>query len=147
MKKKAIKNTLEQQYYSYPMIFTEEDGDISVQSIDFEGCISCGSDNDDASRMAAEALALTLVDILDNNETIPEKKSINNIKLKKNQKIVYVAIWLPYHIAMIEEAYTKKTLTIPTWLNLLGMGKNINFSAILVKGLKEELGLNRKKRG
>ena len=35
----------------------------------------------------------------------------------------------------------KKTLTIPKWLDEMAKAKNVNFSAILVKGLKAELGL------
>lgn len=36
---------------------------------------------------------------------------------------------------------SKKTLTIPQRLDLLAKEKNINFSAVLVNGLKQELGL------
>ena len=35
----------------------------------------------------------------------------------------------------------KKTLTIPSWLNDLAMENNINFSQLLQKALKKELGI------
>ena len=39
-------------------------------------------------------------------------------------------------------AYTKKTLTIPNYLDMLAKNKNINFSQVLQEALKKELGLN-----
>ena len=35
----------------------------------------------------------------------------------------------------------KKTLTIPKWLNDETMNRKINFSAVLIEALKDELGL------
>jgi post-segregation antitoxin (ccd killing protein) len=49
---------------------------------------------------------------------------------------------MPYHKSRIKEVYVKKTLTIPSWLDILAKNNNINFSAILVKAIKKELNLN-----
>ena len=38
-------------------------------------------------------------------------------------------------------ALKKKTLTIPVWLDILAQEKNLNFSQILQKALKKELGI------
>jgi len=57
--------------------------------------------------------------------------------------LAYINVWMPYHRTKIKEVYVKKTLTIPVWLDMLAKENNINFSATLVKGLKEELGLSR----
>ena len=37
------------------------------------------------------------------------------------------------------EKPVKKTLTIPSWLNELGMKKNVNFSQVLTDALKKKL--------
>ena len=36
-------------------------------------------------------------------------------------------------------AYVKKTLTIPSYLDILAKNKNINFSQVLQEALKEKL--------
>ena len=63
--------------------------------------------------------------------------------LEDGQKLVYVNLWMPYHRSTIKETYVKKTLTIPAWLDILAKQQNVNFSAVLVAGLKEVLGLSR----
>ena len=40
-----------------------------------------------------------------------------------------------------KEIYVKKNVTIPQWLDLLAKESNINYSAALVKGIKQELGI------
>ncbi|MEG0584367.1 MAG: antitoxin HicB, partial [Cetobacterium sp.] len=62
--------------------------------------------------------------------------------LKKNQEVIYVSLWLPYEKSLTKTIYKKKTLSIPTWLDILATEKNINFSQVLQKALKEELGID-----
>ena len=44
-------------------------------------------------------------------------------------------------MAVLKLEYKKKTLSIPTWLDILATQKNLNFSQILVKALKKELNI------
>ena len=53
----------------------------------------------------------------------------------------YIHIWMPYFRNNIKEIYVKKTVTIPQWLDILAKGKKVNFSAAMVRGIKEELGI------
>lgn len=46
-------------------------------------------------------------------------------------------MWLPYEKSKIKLEYKKKTLSVPTWLDILATQKNINFSQVLVKTLKK----------
>jgi len=39
----------------------------------------------------------------------------------------------------------KKTLTIPHWINKAALENNINFSKVLVEGLKRELKISERK--
>ena len=50
-------------------------------------------------------------------------------------------MWMPYFRHIEKIIYVKKTLTVPKWLDEMAKKKNINFSAVLVKGLKNELGI------
>ena len=48
-----------------------------------------------------------------------------------------------YEKSLIKLAYVKKTLTIPSYLDILAKNKNINFSQVLQNALKKELGLEK----
>ncbi len=73
-----------------------------------------------------------------------EYKKASNIEdimkeLKEGEFVVYVNVWLPYEFSKVKVVNTKKTLTIPNHLNMLGQYKNINFSKILTEALEKEL--------
>lgn len=62
-------------------------------------------------------------------------------QLENNQELLLINMWLPYEKSKIKLEYKKKTLSIPTWLDILATQKNINFSQVLVKALKKELNI------
>ena len=69
--------------------------------------------------------------------------AIEEIKknIKNNQEVVYLTMNYEYEKSLIRVSYVKKTLTIPNHLNILAQNKNINFSQVLQKALKKELGI------
>ena len=99
--------------------------------------MTCVDNEEDIITEAQELLAVTIIDYKDRNIELP--KSTKNLK-----DSIYVQVWLPYYRTKVKEIYVKKTLTIPSWLDMLAKENKINFSATLVKGLKEELGLDKK---
>ncbi len=126
--------------YTYPALFEyDEDNQIIVTFPDFPGAVTEGSDMKEAVANAQEVLAMTIVDYNDRGEALPdpgyETESHEN-------SIVLINIWLPFYRSKIKEVYVKKTLTIPSWLNVLAQQNNLNFSAILVEGLKSHLNLS-----
>ncbi|KIR01331.1 Phage-related protein [Lachnospiraceae bacterium TWA4] len=126
--------------YVYPAIIKKlSSGEIEVDFIDFPGIYAYSSSDDinEIIKAAQEVLALTIVDY----EADPKKKLPNPTSDVPNA--IFIHIWMPYfkNIIKKKEVYVKKTLTIPEWLDILAKEKKINFSAILVKGLKEELGI------
>lgn len=124
--------------YTYPAIFDySEEGYINISFPDLPEAFSCAENENEAIENAQDVLAITIRDYEEGGRDIP-RASIN-IHTNKKQKIFYINIWMPYHRSKIREEYVKKTLTIPTWLNLLALQNNINFSAVLVQGLKKEL--------
>lgn len=126
--------------YTYPAIFDySEEGYINISFPDLPEAYSYAEDENKAIEYAQDVLALTIRDYEEIGRDIP--RASVDVHAKKQQKIVYINIWMPYHRSKIKEEYVKKTLTIPTWLNLLALQNNINFSAVLVNGLKKDLHL------
>lgn len=82
-----------------------------------------------------------LVDKILKNEEIPE--GINDLeeipKTLKNETSLILSFDLELEISKRRNKFVKKTLTIPEYLNVLGMRENLNFSQILAEGLREKL--------
>lgn len=127
--------------YVYPMVFSYFSYGIEIRCLDFEECFTFVEEEKDAIESAMDILAITIIDYESENKQLPNPTEISNIKLKSNEKLLYLNIWIPYFRSKIKETYVKKTLTIPTWLDILAKRKNVNFSSILVKALKKELKL------
>ena len=94
-----------------------------------------------------EYLILKLEDYENNKKDFPKASSISDLKnkLKDNQEVVYITMNYEYEKSLIKLAYVKKTLTIPSYLDILAKNKNINFSQVLQNALKKELGLEKKR--
>ena len=128
--------------YTYAAILDyNEEGFINVFFPEFEGLASCVEVGEDPIEDAQECLALTIFDLEERNEPVPERISEKDITIEAGQKLVYVNVWMPYHRSKVKETYTKKTLTIPLWLDILAKQNNINFSETLVDALKNKLSL------
>ena len=72
-----------------------------------------------------------LVDKILKNEEIP--------RTLKNETSLILSFDLELEISKRRNKFVKKTLTIPEYLNVLGMRENLNFSQILAEGLREKL--------
>ncbi len=128
--------------YTYSAIIDyNEPGFINIVFPDFEGLSTCVEVGEDIIENAQECLALAILDLEEQNRELPVKKTEKEIILANNQKLVFVNIWMPFHRSKIKEVYTKKTLTIPVWLDILAKQNSINFSETLVEALKKKLNL------
>lgn len=126
--------------YTYPAILDYSDeGYINISFPDFPGAFSCVEAGEAFVPEAQDVLALAIQDMLDRNITLPDEGSIPEIN--EDQKLVFINIWMPYFRKKIKEVYVKKTLTIPSWLDLLAKEAQLSFSSVLVEGLKAKLGL------
>ena len=61
------------------LIHKDADSDFGVSFPDFPGLVTAGTDLDDASRMAEEALAFHIEGMAEDGEAIPEPSSIEEI--------------------------------------------------------------------
>jgi len=89
-------------------------------------------------------MALRLIGMEGDNIDIVTPTAIRDIKkLEPNEILMLVEVYMPLYRNAIENTFVKKTLTIPKWLNILGIQNKINFSQILQSALKETLGIKR----
>ena len=136
---------------TYPAIISHEDDVFYIGFPDIEenieDCfyVTYGDSFNDAIEMGKEYLILKLEDYENNKKNFPKASSISDLKkkLKNNQEIVYITLNYEYEKSLIKLAYVKKTLTIPSYLDMLAKNKNINFSQVLQNALKKELGLEK----
>lgn len=126
--------------YIYPAIFDYADDGITVEFPDLPGCVTCGDTDEEAFKMAREALALHLYGMEEDNEEIPTPSKVSEIKTEDNQSIALIDVWMPIYRHEIENRSVKKTLTIPKWLDDLGNEHGVNYSQLLQEALKRHLG-------
>ncbi|MFA3800307.1 antitoxin HicB [Leptotrichia hongkongensis] len=133
----------------YPAIVTKEDEVYYVGLVDFDrledGNINYyatySEDLEKVSAAIRESLALYLADLLDMKKEFPEPSKLEDIKLKKNQFIQVISVDPVYEAAKVTNVLKKKTVNIPAWLDIVAQEKKINFSQLLQKALKKELGI------
>jgi predicted RNase H-like HicB family nuclease len=128
-----------QNRYIFPAIFHYADDGISVTFPDLPGCITCGHTDEEAVKMAEEALGLHLWGMESDDDTIPEPSRGDNISLEPNERIFLVDVWMPQVREEVKPVYVKKTLTIPADLNEAALAANINFSQVLSSELRRIL--------
>lgn len=120
--------------YVYPAYIQDEDGGKVLVFPDFEEIV-VGIDADtDYIQDAQAELALVIIGYLDEGRELPKRSEYC-------KDAIYIHVWLPYFRNMTKEVYVKKTVTIPVWLDELAKNGKINYSACMVRGIKEELGL------
>ncbi|MGL5123731.1 MAG: type II toxin-antitoxin system HicB family antitoxin [Fusobacteriaceae bacterium] len=130
---------------TYPVILTYEDNFIyvGVPDLGIDNYASYGITIEEAIQNAKELITLYLVDFEEGKKDFPKRSSIKDLKdkLENNQELLYVNLWLPYEKSLVKIMYKKKTLSIPSWLDILATNKNLNFSQILQSAIKKELGI------
>lgn len=131
--------------YVYPALFQREGGGIRITFPDFPELMVTAGDWQEGMEQARRQLAMAVIDRVDGGREVPESGSPEEVKAAPEAELVYLHIWLPYYRSNVREVYVKKSVTIPQWLDTLAKESGINFSAALVKGIKEELGIQEKK--
>ena len=125
----------------YPAIMKNEGSVIQITFPDFPECEVRNTDQQRAISGAQGLLAQCILEIEDQERPEVKPSDAKDICLEENEQLVYIQVWLPYYRNPHKPKYVKKTLTIPDWLNELAVKNNVNFSEVLVKGLKKELGI------
>lgn len=131
--------------YAYPAIFTfdKEENCYYVNFPDIKNCFTDGKDLPEAIEMGADALSLMLCQMEDDEAEIPAPTNIKAINTKSNETVSLVFADTTEYRRIIDNKAVKKTLSIPSWLNVMAEKRGVNFSAVLQTALKEQLGINR----
>lgn len=77
--------------YVYNAVFSYDDDGISICFPDLPGCFSCGFSQDEALKMARDALMLYLKDMEEDEIPIASDKKIIEIDIK-NQKVFPITV-------------------------------------------------------
>lgn len=127
--------------YIYPAIFEKEDGFVTVRFPDFENCYTQGDDIQDAYDMAQDVLCLTLYNLEESGADIPAASDIAALGVANGAFTSLVDCDTLEYRKYYNSKAVKKTLSIPAWLNTMAEREDINFSAVLQRALKAELGV------
>jgi predicted RNase H-like HicB family nuclease len=84
------------------LIHKDSDSDFGVSFPDLPGCVTAGTDLDDARRMAEEALALHLAGMAEDGEAFPEASSLETIMQdRENRNAVAMIVPMPARIGKV----------------------------------------------
>jgi predicted RNase H-like HicB family nuclease len=90
--------------------------------------------------MAQDAIEMTGLCIQDSGEQLPTATDISEVKTKEGEIKSLVTVDFDAYRRKTETRVVKKTLSIPSWLNVEAEKAGINFSATLQEALKAKLG-------
>ena len=115
----------------YPCEISQDEEGYQVQFTDFPEGFTDGDSLEEAISNARDLLGALLFSYL-KHETVPEDSSKN---------VYFIEVWPDLIKDKVSNQAVKKTLTIPKWLNDIAEERNVNFSAVLQRGIKEYCGL------
>ncbi len=138
--------------YAFPALFCykKEVKDIGIVFPDLPGCISHGSDENEAWKCAREALSLHLWGMEEDGDDIPEPSPVQNIDYAEYEEpgwklvSVLVEVWMPAFREKMDTKATTRAVTLPRWLDSIAKTAGLNYSQVLQDGLMERLGIRRK---
>lgn len=132
--------------YIFPAYFCycDKTGRIGIVFPDLPGCTSQADDEEEAMRMAKEAMTLHLWGMEEDNDEIPEPSSLKDLETEEDQVIVLIEAFMPPFRERMNNKAVTKTVTMPRWLEMEAKAANLNYSQILQDGIMERLGIQRK---
>ena len=126
----------------YPIILTEmEKGGYLVYVPDMQ-INTTGESISNALEMAQEAIELCGISYEDEKLPVPQPSPLSSFEVKDGETLLAVNVDFEEYRRMLDNRSVKKNCTLPSWLNEKAEKANINFSALLQRALKEELGLD-----
>ena len=126
--------------YIYPAVFEKEkEGGFTIFFPDIEGCYTQSEDVANGIENASDALCLMLYELEKQNKPIPTSSNLRNIETDKANFVTLITCDTQFYKDYFEGKSVKINATIPLWLKEAGEKRNINFSQILQKGVREYL--------
>lgn len=107
---------MKKNHYIYPAIFSYNSNGISVEFPDILGCFTSGDTQEEALKMAKEAMALHLFKLEKENFEIPVASLLNKLKIEAHQATVLVDVWMPPFRENMSNSSVSEILSTPRWL-------------------------------
>lgn len=127
---------MDKEIVVYPVILSKDEQVIFVRVPDIAGGFTQGETITDAIQMAEDLIG----NLLEEKRTYPQPSEPQDIKLKKDESLVYVSV----DLALFRRKYSRtirKNVTIPDYLNKVAKEQNINVSQVLTEALHAKLGI------
>lgn len=121
---------------AYPISMVKGEKQIVVFVPDF-GINTEGADYADAMEMARDAIGLMGIDMEDDGEALPQPSPLEAVH--SSGIVTLVDVDFTEYRRRHDMTSIRKNCTIPSWLNAEAVQAGLNFSAVLQKGLKQEL--------
>lgn len=138
---RPTKENAKKQWYVYPATLSFYEDEISINFPDLNVGIS-RNNLDDAFMDARELLGKTLFELEQARKPIPEPADIGKTEFDPDESIAYIDVFMPaVRMANVNRS-VNRTVTLPAWLNYAALERNVNFSQVLQKALKEMLGVS-----
>ncbi len=129
-------------YHVYPALFTPSNGGYIVKMPDIQGCVAKGTTIPEAMELAQDALGGCLCVLQDESLPIPTPSAVYEIPTESEGEFVsLVGVDIERHRQRTDNRAVKLNVTVPAWLKVQASNAGLNFSKILQRGLKEELGI------
>ena len=131
---------MKKDYVMYPAIMAKDknENEYSIFFPDLD-VASSGLDEKDAILSARELLGTVIFGLEEDGEKIPKPSDISDIKVKKDEFVTLIDVYMPAVRMSQNNKSVNRTVTLPHWLNALALSKNFNFSLVLQEALKEKL--------
>jgi hypothetical protein len=112
---------------------------VSIPDLGIKKYVGSGGLNYVMEQITQEACAF-IVKFTEDGADIPQATDVNEMDVSENTGFLsYIVLDMDEYTRKYAKKSVKKTLTIPSWLNILAEESNINFSRVLQKALKGEL--------
>ena len=129
--------------YVFPAIFhPEPEGGFFVFFTDIARGATQGEMVAECIEMAEDFLCLALYHMEEEKAIIPIPTNMREFEKENDDIATLISVDTDDYRRYYENKLVKKTLNIPSWLNIRAEAANINFSQTLQRALKEELKLS-----
>ena len=97
----------------------------------------------EAIEMARDAISIWCVGEQDAGRQLPTPSTLSVIEHNPDDIVTLVDVDIDAYRRKLDNRTVRKNLTIPSWINEQAEQAGINFSALLLKALKQELSMAR----
>lgn len=133
-------------HYVYPLVVERTDTNLSMYFPDYPGTAVTAADLTEGLMRAKELLSFRVLELEESEQTLPEPSEPDQITLEDpSDRIVYVEVFMPPFRNVEANKSVTKNCTLPKWLRDAADEAGLNFSQVLQSGLKEALGLDKRK--